>query len=218
MKRAPRPRLRGKPVFTYNFQGLKRTKWEEPVLAPGKHTIEFDFRYDGLGAATLAYNSVSGVGRGGTGTLKVDGKVVATQKMEHTLPLTKPLDTVVNIGDAGGRRGLQDSVPVHRQNRETHNRARSPEAHARRPEETPRGGGKAGREQVTAEGSRISHRRLPSRRRWSGTASRSRNTSACQILGLSVARKQTGGECRCARRWTIRTNRCRSASLARSTN
>lgn len=102
MKRAPRPRLRGKPVFTYNFQGLKRTKWEGPVLAPGKHTIEFDFRYDGLGAATLAYNSVSGVGRGGTGTLKVDGKVVATQKMEHTLPLTKPLDTVVNIGDAVG--------------------------------------------------------------------------------------------------------------------
>jgi arylsulfatase A-like enzyme len=94
--------LRGKPVFTYNFQGLKRTKWAGPALAPGKHTIEFDFKYDGLGAATLAYNNVSGVGRGGTGTLKVDGEVVSTQKMEHTLPLTKPLDTVVNIGDATG--------------------------------------------------------------------------------------------------------------------
>jgi hypothetical protein len=73
-----------------------------PVLAPGKHTIEFDFKYDGLGAATLAYNNVSGVGRGGTGTLKVDGKVVATHNLEHTVPLTKPLDTVVNIGAAAG--------------------------------------------------------------------------------------------------------------------
>ena len=94
--------LGGRPVFTYNFQGLERTRWQGPVLAPGKHTIEFDFRYDGLGAGTLAFNDVSGVGRGGTGTLKVDGKVVSTQRLEHTLPLTKPLDTVVNIGAAAG--------------------------------------------------------------------------------------------------------------------
>jgi arylsulfatase len=38
----------------------------------------------------------------GTGTLKVDGKTVATEKIEHTLPLTKPLDTVYNIGAASG--------------------------------------------------------------------------------------------------------------------
>ena len=94
--------LKGKPVFLYNNQGIQRTRWEGPVLAPGKHTIEFDFRYDGLGEGTLAYNNVSGVGRGGTGTLKVDGKVVSTQKMEFTVPLTKPLDTVVNIGIAAG--------------------------------------------------------------------------------------------------------------------
>ena len=94
--------LGGKPVFTYNFQGLKRTRWEGPALPPGKHTIEFDFKYDGLGAATLAYNNVSGIGRGGTGTLKVDGRPVSTQQLEHTLPLTKPLDTVVNIGTAAG--------------------------------------------------------------------------------------------------------------------
>ena len=94
--------LKGKPVFLYNNQGIQRTRWEGPALAAGRHTIEFDFRYDGLGAATLAYNNVSGVGRGGTGTLKVDGKVVSTQKMEFTVPLTKPLDTVVNIGTAAG--------------------------------------------------------------------------------------------------------------------
>src|SRR5262245_4551331 len=94
--------LNGKPTFTYNFFGLKRTKWQGPELAPGKHTIEFDFQYDGLGEATLAYNNLSGIGRGGTGTLKVDGKVVSTQKMERTAPLVKPLDDVFNIGAAAG--------------------------------------------------------------------------------------------------------------------
>ena len=94
--------VKGKPTFTYNLFGLKRTRWEGPELAPGKHTLEFDFRYDGLGAETLAYNNVSGVGRGGAGTLKVDGTTVSTQTIEHTNPLGKPLDTVFNIGDAAG--------------------------------------------------------------------------------------------------------------------
>ena len=47
------------------------------ALTPGKHTLEFDYKYDGLGPATLAFNNVSGIGRGGTGVLKVDGKEVA---------------------------------------------------------------------------------------------------------------------------------------------
>jgi arylsulfatase A-like enzyme len=94
--------VKGSPVFTYNLLGLKRTRWEGPALTPGKHTVVFDFRYDGLGAGTLAYNNLSGIGRGGTGTLKVDGKPVATEKMENTLPTTKPLDTVFNIGAASG--------------------------------------------------------------------------------------------------------------------
>jgi arylsulfatase len=80
--------LKSKPVFVWNLLDLKRVRWEGPdVLTPGKHTIEFDFKYDGLGFATLAFNSFSGVGRSGTGTLKVDGKVVATQTMERTIPL-----------------------------------------------------------------------------------------------------------------------------------
>ena len=94
--------LKGKPVFTYNFLGIKTTKWQGPALSPGKHTIEFDFKYEGLGSGTLAYNNLSGIGKGGTGTLKVDGKVVSTQKMEQTLPLTKHMDDVYNIGDASG--------------------------------------------------------------------------------------------------------------------
>ena len=94
--------MKGKPVFTYNLLDLKRTRFEgTDSLAPGKHTIEYDFKYDGLGEATLAYNVLSGVGRGGTGTLKVDGNVVSTQKLERTLPLVKPLDQFFAIGLSG---------------------------------------------------------------------------------------------------------------------
>src|SRR5450631_3928642 len=94
--------LKGKPVFTYNLLDLKRTRWEgKEALSPGKHTIEYNFKYDGLGEATLAYNNMSGVGRGGTGTLKVDGKIMSTQKLEHTLPLVKPLDQSFDIGLSG---------------------------------------------------------------------------------------------------------------------
>ena len=91
--------LKNKPVFVWNLLDLKRIRWEGPdELAPGKHSLEFDFRYDGLGFATLAYNNISGLGRGGTGVLKVDGKVVATQKMERTVPLILQWDETFDIG------------------------------------------------------------------------------------------------------------------------
>ena len=62
--------LKGKPVFTWNLLDLKRVKWQGPdALTPGKHTLVYDFKYDGLGFATLAFNNISGIGRGGTGTL-----------------------------------------------------------------------------------------------------------------------------------------------------
>jgi arylsulfatase len=81
--------LKGKPVYTWNLVDLKRVRWEgKEALSPGKHTLEFDFKYDGLGAATLAFNSVSGLGRSGTGVLKVDGKEVAKITMPKTIPLT----------------------------------------------------------------------------------------------------------------------------------
>jgi len=95
--------LKGKPVFTWNLLDLKRVKWQAPdVLTPGKHTLEYDFKYDGLGFATLAFNSVSGVGRPGTGTLKVDGKVVATQTLDRTIPLLGPIDETFDIGSDTG--------------------------------------------------------------------------------------------------------------------
>jgi arylsulfatase len=91
--------LEGKPVFLWNVIDLERIKWAgTEALAPGKHTIEFDFKYDGLGAGTLAYNNMSGLGRSGTGTLKVDGEVVDTKKMDKTLPMILQWDEAFDIG------------------------------------------------------------------------------------------------------------------------
>src|SRR5262249_24913160 len=68
--------LKGKPVFTYNLVDLERFRWEgTAALTPGKHTIVFDFKYDG-----------PGFGKGGTGVLTVDGREVASQKIPHTIP------------------------------------------------------------------------------------------------------------------------------------
>ena len=73
--------LKGKPVFLWNLLDLKRVRWEgKEALAPGKHRLEYDFKYDGLGFATLAFNNISGIGRPSTGTLKVDGKVGSSRR------------------------------------------------------------------------------------------------------------------------------------------
>jgi hypothetical protein len=54
--------LKGKPVFVYNMLDLKRFRWEgQEPLSPGRHTVAFDFQYDG-----------PGFGKGGTGILRVD--------------------------------------------------------------------------------------------------------------------------------------------------
>ena len=94
--------LKNKPVFLWNLVDLKRVRWEGPELTPGKHTLEFDFKYDGLGIATLAFNNVTGIGRSGTGVLKVDGKVVAEQKMKRTIPLILQWDENLDVGSDTG--------------------------------------------------------------------------------------------------------------------
>src|SRR5262249_13407865 len=53
----------------------------------GKHTLTFDFKYDG-----------PGFGKGGTGTLSVDGKEVATQKIAHTTPFLVTVDETFDVG------------------------------------------------------------------------------------------------------------------------
>ena len=89
----------GKPVFCWNMLDLERIKWEGAApLAPGRHILEFDFKYEGVGLGTMAYNSFSGIGRGGVGVLKVDGTVVEKKKMERTIPIILQWDESFDIG------------------------------------------------------------------------------------------------------------------------
>ena len=90
-------------MFLWNLVDLKRIRWEGPeALSPSKHIVEFDFKYEGLGPETLAFNSLSGIGQPGTGVLKVDGTEVATQKMDHTIPLIMQWDETFDIGSDTG--------------------------------------------------------------------------------------------------------------------
>jgi len=108
--------LKGKPVYTWNLMGLKLIKWQGPgVVPPGKHTLEFDFKYDGLGAETLQYGSPSGLGRSGTGYLKVDGKVVAEKKMEKSVPMLMRWCQSFDVGaDTGSPVADEDYQPPFR--------------------------------------------------------------------------------------------------------
>jgi len=45
---------------------------------------------------------MTGIGKGGTGVLKIDGKEVATQKMAQTIPLALQLDETFDIGSDTG--------------------------------------------------------------------------------------------------------------------
>jgi len=56
------------------------------------------FKCEGMGAATMAFGSYAGIGQGGTGALRVDGQDVATQKMEHTIPIILQFDESLDIG------------------------------------------------------------------------------------------------------------------------
>jgi arylsulfatase A-like enzyme len=89
--------LKGKPVFTYNLLALERFRWEGmQVLTPGKHTILFDFKYDGPGMA-----------KGGTGVLSVDGTEVARKTIPHTIPALMTIDESFDIG-VDTRTGVDD--------------------------------------------------------------------------------------------------------------
>jgi arylsulfatase A-like enzyme len=100
--------VKGKPVFTWNLLNLKHVRWEGPEqLAPGKHTLVFNFKYDGLGAGTLAFNSISGIARGGIGVLNVDGKDVGSQTLERTIPFLLQWDETFDVGSDTGT-GVDD--------------------------------------------------------------------------------------------------------------
>ena len=90
--------VKGKPVFTYVQLTTERFRWESPAaLTPGKHTIVFDFKYDG-----------PGFGKGGTGVLSVDGKEVASKTMPHTIPFLISFDESFDVG-VDTRTGVDDN-------------------------------------------------------------------------------------------------------------
>jgi len=78
----------GVPAYDYNFLGLKRTTIAaKRRLTPGKHTIRFEFEYDG-----------GGLGKGGTGTIFVDNEKAAEGRIEHTQPMIFSADETADVG------------------------------------------------------------------------------------------------------------------------
>jgi hypothetical protein len=89
--------LKGKPVFDYNMLILAQYRWEgSDVLSPGKHTIAFEYSYDGPGIA-----------KGGSGVLKVDDKVVATGKQANSIAFLQVADETFDVG-VDTRTGVND--------------------------------------------------------------------------------------------------------------
>ena len=84
----------GKPTYTYNYLGLQSfTISSSQPLPAGKATIKFDFAYDG------------GMGKGGTGTISVNGHKVAEGRIERT-------QCCVFSADEGADVGVDDGTPV----------------------------------------------------------------------------------------------------------
>jgi arylsulfatase len=65
----------GKPKFAYNFLGNVTTIASAERLPAGRVTVAYDFAYDG-----------GTPGSGGTGTIFINGKRVATGRIERTVP------------------------------------------------------------------------------------------------------------------------------------
>jgi arylsulfatase len=78
----------GKPTYDYNYLGLEHFKVAAPeALPPGKATIRYEFAYDG-----------GGLGKGGTGTLLINGKKVAEARIEHTQCCAFSADEGTDVG------------------------------------------------------------------------------------------------------------------------
>ena len=81
----------GKPSYTYNFLGLQRfTVAAKQPVAAGKVTIRFEFAYDG-----------GGLGKGGKGTLFVNGNKVAEGRIDRTQAMIFSADEGADVGEDG---------------------------------------------------------------------------------------------------------------------
>jgi arylsulfatase A-like enzyme len=85
----------GKPTYTYNFLGLQRftVAASQPVPA-GKASIRYEFASDG-----------PGMGKGGIGTIVVNGQKVAEGRIEHT-------QCCAFSADEGADVGMDEGTPV----------------------------------------------------------------------------------------------------------
>ncbi len=82
----------GKPIFHYNMANTAHFNIAaKNPLTPGRHTVAFDFRYDG-----------GGIGKGGTGTISVDGKQVAEGRIGNTMPFRFSFDETFDVGEDTG--------------------------------------------------------------------------------------------------------------------
>ncbi len=93
----------GKPTYTYNFLGLKRDTITATTPVPaGKATIRYEFTYDG-----------NGLGKGGQGTIFVNGQKVAEGRIEHTQSLSFSADEGADVGEDGETPVVEDyGVPA----------------------------------------------------------------------------------------------------------
>jgi arylsulfatase len=90
--------LKGKPVFVYDLLDLARPKVEAATaLSPGRHTVEFVFKSDG-----------QGLGKGGTGTITVDGAAAASGTFPHTIPFALEASETFDVGSDTGS-GVNDA-------------------------------------------------------------------------------------------------------------
>jgi arylsulfatase len=92
--------VEGKPLFVHAFSNQPEHKYRiasTQKLAAGKHTIRFDFQYDG-----------GGRGKGGNGTLLVDGTQVAQGRIEHTVGGRFSLDETFDVGEDTGTPVVED--------------------------------------------------------------------------------------------------------------
>ncbi len=94
--------LEGRPVFHYNLVGVQRWSFAgKDKLAPGKHAILVDFKYDG-----------GGLGKGGTLTLSVDNGIVAQGRIDRTYAFRVSLDETFDVGEDTGTPVSEDyAVP-----------------------------------------------------------------------------------------------------------
>ena len=95
----------GKPTYTYNFLGLQRFNIAAAQPLPaGKATIRFEFSSDG-----------PGMGKGGIGTILVNGQKVAEGRIEHT-------QCCFFSADEGADVGVDEGTPVTEDYKESNNK------------------------------------------------------------------------------------------------